>query len=83
MVRDVPRARPPAAWPPGVGAGTYAAAVITLQAIVETVPPDHTGVDPDRQVRDVEVRGETYEAARAALDAQVPDDHRLVWVRTI
>lgn len=83
MVRDVLRARAPAARPPGVGGGAYAAAVITLQAIVETVPPDHTGVDPDRQVRDVEVRGETYEAARDALEAQVPDGHRLVWVRTV
>lgn len=66
-----------------MSAGVYAAAVTTLQALVETVPPDHTGVDPDRMVEQVEVEGETYEAARAALDARVPGGHRLVWVRTV
>lgn len=55
----------------------------TLQAFVETIPPDHTGVDPNREVEEVEAHGETYEAARAALDAQIPDGRRLVWVRSI
>lgn len=56
--------------------------MIILEAIAETLPPDHTGVDPDRRTLELEARGETYEAARAALDAQVPGGHRLVWLRS-
>lgn len=80
MVRRLLGARPPA--PADVGAGAYAAPVIILEAIAETLPPDHTGVDPDRRTLELEARGETYEAARAALDAQVPGGQRLVWLRS-
>lgn len=70
--------RPPAL---GVGAGPYAAAVIFLEARAEQLPPA-PDVDPDGEAYELKAEGESYEAARAALDAQVPDGHRLIWVRS-
>ncbi|WP_147794787.1 hypothetical protein [Cellulomonas sp. Y8] len=55
--------------------------MIVLHALAETVPPDHTGVDPDRRTSQLEGRGEDYDAAMAALREQVPDGMRLIWVR--
>ncbi|WP_431836525.1 hypothetical protein [Cellulomonas sp. Y8] len=55
--------------------------MIVLHALAETVPPDHTGVDPDRRTMPLEGRGGTYDEAMAALREQLTDGMRLIWVR--
>lgn len=57
-------------------------AVIVLHALAETVPPDHTGIDPDRRTTQLEGRGATYEEAMTALRDALPQaGMRLIWVR--
>ncbi len=55
--------------------------MIVLHALAETVPPDHTGVDPDRRTMQLEGRGSTYEAAMTALREALPEEIRLIWAR--
>lgn len=55
--------------------------MIFLKARAEQLPPS-PDVDPDGEAYELKAEGESYEAARAALDAQVPGGHRLIWVRT-
>lgn len=53
----------------------------TLRAMLETIPPDHTGIHPDRQTREVDVVAATYEQARDQLAADLPEGWRVIWVR--
>ena len=55
----------------------------TVRAKIETIPPDHTGVDPDRQKREVTVEGATYDQARDRIFAQLPDGWRVLHLRTV
>lgn len=50
--------------------------------MLETIPPDHTGVDPDRQIREVRVDADTYTEGRDAIFGQVPEGWRVMWLRT-
>lgn len=49
--------------------------------MLETIPPDHTGINPDRRTREVDVEAATYEQAREQLTADLPEGWRIVWVR--
>jgi len=55
----------------------------TLTAIIETVPPDHTGVGHDPQQREVTAQGATYADALASLRGDLPERYRICWVRTV
>ena len=57
--------------------------MVTVQAQLETIPPDHTGRDPGRQSRQVEVKAPTYEEARDQVLAKLPDGWRVMSFRTI
>ncbi len=51
-------------------------------AMLETIPPDHTGVHPDRQTREVRVEADTYTEGRDVIFGQVPEGWRVMWMRT-
>ncbi|GEL48058.1 hypothetical protein CHO01_31740 [Cellulomonas hominis] len=55
--------------------------MITVIAQIETIPPDHTGVDPDRQADEIKASGQTYEEARDAIAARVPAGWRAISYR--
>lgn len=50
---------------------------------METIPPDHTGVDPDRETDQLRVQGESYDDAMARLRSGLREGWRIVWVRTV
>lgn len=54
----------------------------TLEALVETIPPDNTGSDPQRRTETLTVTADTYAEAYAQVRDQIPDGWRLVHVRT-
>lgn len=54
----------------------------TVQAMLETIPPDSTGIDPGRQTRQVRVQAQTYEQARDQVMAELPHRWRVIWFRT-
>lgn len=56
---------------------------ITVTAIAETIPPDHTGVGHDPQQREVRATADTYSDALDKLRADLPDGFRLCWVKTV
>lgn len=56
--------------------------VPTVMALLETVPPDNTGVHPGRETRELRVEADTYVQGRDQLLAQVPDGWRVAWLRT-
>jgi len=56
--------------------------VITVIAQIETIPPDHTGIDPDRKADEIRATGESYKEARDAVVAQIPDGWRAISYRT-
>lgn len=53
-----------------------------VHAVIETIPPDHTGVDPDREQREVFADAATYEQARDRLVAELPAGWRIVNLHT-
>lgn len=55
----------------------------TLEASIETTPPDNSGPGPDHRYDTLTVTADTYRDALAQVRAQVPDGWRLVYVRTI
>jgi hypothetical protein len=50
--------------------------------MLETIPPDHTGVDPDRPLREIRVEVGTYEEAREHGVAELPGGWQSIWIRT-
>lgn len=60
-------------------------AVIRVVALTEPRPPaDNTGTwerDP-ASLTEVDAVGDTYELARDAIIAALPEDRRVVWLRT-
>lgn len=54
----------------------------TVLAMIETIPPDDTGVEPDRLAREVRQDGETYEQAKERIFDALPDGWRVINLRT-
>ena len=67
----------------GACGSTYAPGVITVVALTETIPPDHTGHHPDRQAGEVRQSAATYEEARDRIFAELPDGWRVIHLRTV
>lgn len=65
------------------GGSTYAPVVITVVALTETIPPDHTGHHPDRQAGEVRQSAATYEEARDRIFAELPEGWRVLNLRTV
>ncbi|MBB2925491.1 hypothetical protein [Cellulomonas cellasea] len=57
--------------------------MITVVAMTETLPPDHTGHRPDRQTGEVRETAATYEQARDRILAELPDGWRVLNLRTV
>lgn len=54
----------------------------SVVAMLETVPPDNSGVHPGRQTKELRVEADTYEQGREQVMGQVPDGWRIIWMRT-
>ena len=57
--------------------------MITVVAMTETIPPDHTGAHPGRQTGEVRESAATYEQARDRILAELPDGWRVLNLRTV
>jgi hypothetical protein len=55
---------------------------MTLQALVQEKPADHADTRP-LESREITVEGASYDECRAAVDAQLPEGWRVLWVRTV
>lgn len=53
---------------------------VTINARIETVPPEDPGPAPDRRTDQVSATAETYELALEQVQAAVPDGWRLMHV---
>lgn len=56
---------------------------MTLRARLETIPPDISGVHPDRQTRDIEVSAESYEQGRREIFEAIPDGWRAMFIQVL
>lgn len=54
----------------------------TVAACIQQIPPDRKGTHV-LDMRDIEATAETYLDAVAAVEAQVPDGWRVIYVRTL
>ncbi|MBB2921312.1 hypothetical protein [Cellulomonas cellasea] len=57
--------------------------MITVVALTETIPSDHTGHHPARQAGEVRQSATTYEEARDRIFAELPDGWRVIHLRTV
>lgn len=55
----------------------------TVIAMLETIPPDHTGVGYKRESRELRADADTYEQGRDQLMGQVPEGWRIIWLRSL
>lgn len=70
-MRDGPRSAPTI---PGV---------ITVVAMLETIPPDHTGHHPTRQTGEARASAPTYEQARDQIHVALEPGWRVLNLRTV
>lgn len=49
--------------------------------MLETIPADDSGVDPDRQTRQVDVEAATYEQGREEIFSSLPPGWRVINLR--
>lgn len=64
-----------------VGPETYDQPVIHLEAPTHRIPPDESGKHHHQAGPVLQATADTYDLALQALDQQVPDGHRLTWIR--
>jgi hypothetical protein len=57
--------------------------VITVVALLETIPPDHTGHHPTRQTGEARASAPTYEQARDQIHQDLEPGWRVLNLRTV
>jgi hypothetical protein len=57
--------------------------VITVVAMLETIPPDHTGHHPTRQTGEARASAPTYEQARDQIHVALEPGWRVLNLRTV
>jgi len=53
--------------------------LVTLTATIQRKPEKY-GADPDPETRRITADGNDYDTAKTALEAQLPDGWRMLWI---